>query len=184
MSKRIFYRPTAHPPADGDTPWSSPAEFDETWKQRIAAMVRHIKVPGLVADFGCGPMWLKTILPPQNQYLGIDCLHRGPETIVCDFNRDPLPNIRAEVAFLSGVLEYIEDAPGFIAKLTALPFEQVILSYCTIEKHPDLQARRRLNWVSHQSVFDLLSYFLPRYRLEGIDDVKGNTILAFGCQAG
>jgi hypothetical protein len=181
MFKRIFYKSQAAEPVEQEeTPWSSSAEFDEAWKRRIELMARYIDGPGRVADFGCGMMWLKPLLPAANSYLGIDCLPRTPETIVLDLNRDSLDGVHADIAFLSGVLEYVEDVPGFVQKLKSRGFRQVILSYCTLEQHPDMPTRLNCNWVSHESIFSLLGAFLPDFQLTGIDDVNHhNTILVF-----
>lgn len=181
MFKRIFYKKEAGTaPADGDSQWSSSAEFDEAWKRRIEAMARHIDVPGTVADFGCGMMWLKPLLQPSNPYLGIDCLPRTPETLVLDLNKDSLDAVHADIAFLSGVLEYVKDVPGFVSQLKGRNFRRVILSYCTIEKHPDMATRLNCNWESHESIFDLIGYFLPDFHLTALDDINNhNTILAF-----
>jgi hypothetical protein len=178
MLKRIFYRQTKAREAPASA-WSNPAEFDEVWKRRITVMASYIRSPGVVADFGAGMMWLKPLLSPANPHLAIDFIRRDAETLVLDLNRDSLAEIRADIGFLSGVLEYIADVPTFARNLTALPLRQIILSYCTLEKHGDLQARRNLNWASHESIFTLLPPFLKRYHLSALDDVNGNTILVF-----
>lgn len=182
MFKQIFYKQQAEVELreQGETQWSSSVEFDESWKLRIEIMARHINVPGIVADFGCGMMWLKPLLPPANTYLGIDCLPRTPETIVLDLNTGSLEGVDADIAFLSGVLEYIEDLDGFARKLKARNFRQIILSYCTLEKHPDMATRLNCNWMSHESLFQILGYFLPEYHLTALDEINNhNTIMAF-----
>jgi len=181
MFKRIFYNTkSGGAPATDDAPWASGAEFDEAWKKRIEVMARHIDQPGTVADFGCGMMWLKPLLQPSNSYLGIDCLPRTPETIVLDLNKDSLDVVHADIAFLSGVLEYVRDVPGFVRQLKGRNFRRIILSYCTIEKHPDMATRRNCNWESHESIFDLIGYFLSEFHLTALDDINNhNTILAF-----
>ena len=178
MFKRIFYGQGKSNEATA-APWSSSAEFAETWKGRIALMASHISTPGVVADFGCGMMWLKPLLPPTNSYLGIDYMARDPQTIVADLNRDSLAGIRADVGFLSGVLEYVQDVPAFVEKLKALALKQIILSYCTLETHPDMERRRHLNWVSHESIYTFLKLFLPQYNLTALDSAQGDTILVF-----
>ncbi|MDQ6632932.1 MAG: hypothetical protein M3Y82_14450 [Verrucomicrobiota bacterium] len=159
--------------------WSCDSEFDAVWKKRIAIMASYLELPGAVADFGCGLMWLEQFLPPQNSYLPIDYIQRDTRTFVLDFNRDSLENIKAEVAVLSGVLEYIQDAGEFIRKLKDRNFKRIILSYCTLEKHGNMEARKALNWVSHESIFRLLALFLDHYYLAAINDVNNNTILVF-----
>ena len=160
--------------------WSSKHEFDERWKERIATMASYISIPGAVADFGCGMMWLEHMLGPNNSYLPIDYISRDNRTQVIDFNAAPLPRIEAEVAFLSGSLEYVLDVKNFVRQLIQMGFKQIILSYCTIEMVPQRGARRQLNWVSHESIFTLLSLFCPPYSLINIDRTHGaNTIFVF-----
>lgn len=178
MLKRIFYR-TTDPEINRAKPWSMPAEFDETWKRRIEVMAAHLINPAVVADFGCGMMWLENFLRPGQKYLPIDYLRRDERTLVLDLNRDSLQNVRADAAFLSGVLEYVQDVPAFAGKLAALPLKQIVLSYCTTDKHPDIEKRRNLNWTSHESLHTLLPPFLEAFNLGAMDDVKDNTILVF-----
>jgi hypothetical protein len=160
--------------------WSSKDEFDERWKERIATMSSYISIPGTVADFGCGLMWLEHMLGPNNTYLPIDYISRDNRTQVIDFNAAPLPRINAEIAFLSGSLEYVVDVKGFVEYLIETGFKQVIVSYCTIELIPQRRTRQQLNWVSHESVFTLLSLFCPPYSLTNLDRTHGaNTIFVF-----
>src|SRR5689334_450900 len=56
--------------------WSSLTEFDESWAERITYMAQFIDRPGVVADFGCGPMWLERMLQPCNSYLPVDYIRR------------------------------------------------------------------------------------------------------------
>lgn len=142
-------------------------------------MASYIREPCSVADFGCGMMWLESLLPKGSTYYPFDYIRRDERTVVLNLNHDPLPPINAEVAFLSGVLEYIEDLAGFAQMLAAADFKKIILSYCTLEKFENLKNRESLNWVSHQSLFEFLAIFLGDYNLSAIDDVNNNTILVF-----
>ncbi len=159
--------------------WNSESEFDEAWKNRIAVMASYINVSGTVADFGSGLMWLEPLLKSKNSYLPIDYVSRDSRTLVVNLNVDLIPEMNAEIAFLSGVLEYIEDVNNFIDQLINRNFKKVILSYCTLEKFNNLNSRISLNWVSHKSVFEILYLFSSRYNLVNINDVNGNTIFVF-----
>jgi hypothetical protein len=175
MLKKLFGKKSPVP----EKLWSKPEEFDETWKRRISVMASHIKIPGRVADFGCGMMWLEGILPTANSYVPVDYIRRDDRTIVLDLNRDPLPAFNAEVAFLSGVLEYVNDVEAFARSLSSAGFRQIIFSYCTLEHFGDLRKRAELNWVSHKSIFELLHIFLKDFSLTALDDVNRNTIFVF-----
>ncbi|MEJ0000266.1 MAG: TylF/MycF/NovP-related O-methyltransferase [Verrucomicrobiota bacterium] len=157
--------------------WSQSSEFDDAWKERIATMASYIRKPCSVMDFGCGQMWLEPLLPPGCTYLPLDYIRRDERTLVVDLNRDPLPAVKADVAFLSGVLEYVEDIEGFAARLTAAGFQKIILSYCLRETIGGLGSRKELNWVCHKTLPELLAIFLPNYDLAAIRRIKDNTIL-------
>jgi hypothetical protein len=183
MLNRIFYKkPKEEDKTEEDKPaglWASSEEFDEAWKRRIAVMASSIHGPCSVADFGCGMMWLESRLPQGSTYHPFDFVRRDERTVVLDLNRDPLPPVSIEVAFLSGVLEYVEDVAAFSRQLAAAGFRKIILSYCTLEKFQDVDERKNLNWVSHVSLFDLLGLFLVDYDLVHIDDVNNNSIFVF-----
>jgi hypothetical protein len=182
MIKRIFYKTMKSSScklSSLEKPWTISEEFDDNWKQRISLMASYIDMPGCVADFGCGMMWLENFLKSGNIYVPIDYIRRDERTIVIDLNVDPISAINADIAFLSGILEYIKDIPQFISQLTDNNFKLIILSYCTIEKNSDVRVRKSLNWVSHVSVFELLSLFINKYNLTAIDDFNSNTVLVF-----
>ncbi len=157
--------------------WTSSDEFDESWKKRISKMASNIDIPGSVVDIGCGKMWLESQLKESNDYVPVDFVRRDERTIVLDINKDTLPEFNAPVAFLSGILEYVSDVNRLSRNLIRQRFEKIILSYCTLEKYPNLRWRKKLNWVSHLSIFELIELFIAYYDLVRLDDVNGNTIL-------
>lgn len=159
--------------------WSKTEEFDATWKTRIALMASYIDVPGTVADFGCGMMWLEAYLGEDNYYLPIDYIQRDSRTIILDLNHDSIPSLNAEIAFLSGILEYIEDLNHFLQQLIECEFQKILISYCTIESFNSIKRRKKLNWVSHESIFIILSIFCQKYTLVHIDCISNNTVLIF-----
>ncbi len=132
--------------ADAADPlFSKPAEFDEAWKARIAHLASFIDSPGPVLDIGCGMMWLEPLLARGNKYIPIDYVRRDDRTVVVDLNAQPLPAIDAEFAFMSGVLEYIQDVPGFLRQLTRRKIRRIMLTYCTIECWWKMPLRKSLN---------------------------------------
>ncbi len=159
--------------------WSQKEEFDARWKKRIEVMASYIDIPGIVADLGCGMMWLEPFLKEGNTYLPIDYIKRDERTVVVDLNKRPLPPLSASVGFLSGVLEYISDLRGFLDYLQESKLDKIILSYCTLENIPDLRMRKSLNWVNNESIYFLLSAFTRQYDLTAIEDVNQNTVMVF-----
>jgi hypothetical protein len=156
--------------------WSETAEFDDAWKQRISLMADYITLPGAVADFGCGMMWLEEYLKPENTYIPIDYMARDARTIVVDLNQDSLPNLTARVAFMSGVLEYVSHPEKIIRYLAKQNVEQLIIAYCTLEKFSSIDRRKSLNWKSHLSIFELLEHFTEDYSLQRLDEISKNSV--------
>jgi tRNA G46 methylase TrmB len=64
-----------------------------------------------VVDIGCGNQQLRDVvaqLNPKAQYIGIDRLKHQPDTLIADFNKGEFPEVSADLAVVSGVLEYIQ----------------------------------------------------------------------------
>jgi hypothetical protein len=162
--------PSPGPPAALVEPlFSRPAEFDEAWKARIAHLAGFVDSAGPVMDIGCGMMWLEPLLVRGNKYIPVDRVRRDNRTLVVDLNTQPLPDVPAEFAFMSGVLEYIQDVPRFLRQIITRRFRRILLSYCTRECWPKMAVRRSLNWVSHESLEDLLNVLLPEYALVALE---------------
>jgi methyltransferase family protein len=87
----------------------------------VAALVNDLN-PGTYVDLGCAGGFLST-LTPGSRYIGVDFVEpESPpafEFYRCDLNADDLPEAlgKAELVTCSGILEYIDDLPGFFAKL-------------------------------------------------------------------
>jgi hypothetical protein len=162
--------------------WEELEYFDEGWKKRIEEMASFITPGESVIDLGCGKMWLKPLLK-DNRYYPVDYKYRDESTVVANFNRHEYPDIRADVAFLSGALEYIEDYDWFVQQVCSHS-SRCILSYCTTEDYPDLEVRIRKAWKSHLSRSSLLGLFAKNgMRLDAESTaVASNPIFVFSRQ--
>ncbi|HTS07799.1 MAG TPA: hypothetical protein VMP68_19655 [Candidatus Eisenbacteria bacterium] len=156
--------------------------FDESWKKRIQEMAGFIEPGESVVDLGCGMMWLKPMLR-DNLYYPVDYKTRDEATVIADFNRREYPDIRADVAFLSGALEYVQDFEWFVEQVCSHS-QRCILSYCTTECYPDLDRRRQKAWKNHLSRGVLVSLFARNgMRLDCESTaVLGNPIFVFSRQ--
>jgi hypothetical protein len=143
--------------AGRDRFWEELEYFDESWKKRIEEMARFIAPGESVIDLGCGKMWLKPLLK-NNVYHPVDYKRRDELTVVANFNGHEYPDIGADVAFVSGTLEYIEDYEWFVRQICSRS-KRCILSYCTTECYPDLKVRSQKAWKSHLSRSTLLGVF-------------------------
>jgi SAM-dependent methyltransferase len=137
--------------------WRQVEHFDEGWKERIRLMAEFIPTDSSVMDLGCGKMWLKQFLN-KDTYYGVDYTDRGEGTIICDFNQGEFPTQNAEVAFVSGCLEYIENYNWFI-NCIGENTKSCVLSYCTLEHFPDKTIRRELAWVNDLTRSELIELF-------------------------
>lgn len=114
-----------------------------------------------VIDYGAGEMFLKTLLPAGcAEYYPIDYIRRSDETIVCDLNAGDFPDISADVAVLTGILEFVTTSESLLRHVSATTKQKIILSYMTLEKFPDIEGRRISAYVNHfteQEVIDLMA---------------------------
>lgn len=140
--------------------WEDIEYFDENWKNRIKIMSLFIKNEKNVLDIGCWKMWLKGYLWENKTYIGLDYKDRG-WNYVCDLNNEDFPNIKCDVVFMSGVLEYINDYEKLIKDICDLWNKSVIISYCAIDYkiNSDIKFRKKLTWVNHLSINDLVWIF-------------------------
>lgn len=118
------------------------------WLDRSGIAAQWLKGVPSVIDFGCGAEALRGMLDAGVGYTGVDVVARSADTIVCDLNVDPFPNLRAAACAMLGVLEYLDDVPGILRQMTRYPL--VVVSYC---QHGALQSKqKRLRyWRNHYS---------------------------------
>jgi len=89
--------------------------------RQVAALVNELE-PRRMLDVGCATGHLR-ILCPGVEYTGCDFIAPAPPVGFsfhkCNFNREPLPAglNDFDVVVCSGILEYIENAPAFLASL-------------------------------------------------------------------
>ncbi len=100
-------------------------------RARMAA--RFVPEGSRVADVGCGKaMPLEAVLPVGSTYVPVDVVRRDARTLVVDLNVEPLPPLDVDVVIGLGLLEYLNDVPGF---LTQLP-SRAVMSYAPLEQTP------------------------------------------------
>jgi hypothetical protein len=101
--------------------WTSPDGLQHWWDERTRLIAAMIPPGTRVIEFGCGRRVLERHLPRGCTYVPSDIVQRGPDTVLCDLNASPLPDLRhlhLQVAVFSGVLEYVEDV-GLVARWLA-----------------------------------------------------------------
>lgn len=154
------------------TEWKDIEHFDEYWKLRIALMAKYVTPCQSVIDLGCGKMWLREYLAKDNTYIPVDYTERGEGTIICDFNKYQYPPYTANIAFVSGCLEYVKNYCWFINQIST-SVSSCVISYCTIDRFPDMYQRRKCGWVNSLSKKKLINIFsknsmkLENYEVHG-----------------
>jgi hypothetical protein len=136
-------------------------------------MAEMVPSGATVIDIGSGPEGVRRWLDPSNACVALDLVPRGPESIVCDLNRRPFPDLtpyRPSVAVLGGVLEYVKDVPAVVAWLAG-HVTTCIASYECASGNPGWRERvrrTRLGWLNSFSeealrmVFDDRGFELTR----------------------
>ena len=110
------------------------------WQQRAESMARLIPDDvGSIMDIGCGEGLLKKFLPERIKYYGLDYCKRDADTIVCDLDKDKLPEISVDAYYLAGVINYISDIRGLMKQFVRAKY--VILSLSRTEPFIRLDAK-------------------------------------------
>jgi hypothetical protein len=95
--------------------WSDEKNLERWWEARTQQMARMIPARSRVIEFGAGSCRLPRYLDADSKYFPSDLVSRGPDTIVFDLNKSPMPDLRhlqLDVAVFAGVLEYVVDVPA------------------------------------------------------------------------
>lgn len=136
--------------------WSSFSEKDaKGWPKRSIVLAKMLQDCKAVADVGCGMMKLRDFLPDTTQYVPIDVVSRGPDTIVLDLNQQSLPAIDVDGWVLGGVLEYLFDVPAVMNAVSGT----VAVSYNTTEFNDNIVSRRAYAWVNDYDADSLEEIF-------------------------
>lgn len=102
--------------------------FDKyNWNARAASMATLIPEDvHSIIDFGCGNQRLKNYLRPDIRYIGLDYIARDENTIVCDVNKESLPQIDADCIYMAGFLMYVKNLESFLKQINT---RYILLSY-------------------------------------------------------
>lgn len=88
------------------------------WKDRARAMSQLIPEDvKVLMDIGCGEELLKEFLCKDIKYYGLDYCERNKETIICDINKEKLPDIKVDLYYMAGIIDYVIDIPNFIKQV-------------------------------------------------------------------
>jgi asparagine synthase (glutamine-hydrolysing) len=158
------------------TGWDDFEYFEPYWEERTQRMAEYIRPNQSVVDIGCGEMKLRKYLPANCYYVGLDFQKRDEETVVCNFNNEPLPKIVSNVYFISGALEYAYDPEDLIKQISRSTNDTIIFSYCLLEDFPQ-NIRDGLNWVNSLTEEDIHRILKKNgFTAKNTFKVLGNTV--------
>ena len=139
--------------------WGNPSALFSEWDNRNQQIAELIESGSSVLEFGAGRMILKKHLKETCTYTPSDIVDRGEGTIICDLNAVKLPDFKPhDVVVCSGVIEYINDLPRFIAHLANI-VKVMIVSYVLLENYNDKVERRANGWVNDYTAKELVALF-------------------------
>jgi hypothetical protein len=151
--------------------WADPRNLYASWESRNKQLAALVPNHSRVIEFGAGKRILERYLDPSCTYTPSDVIDRGPETIVCDLNQRPLPDLGAnayDVAVFSGVLEYVRDIPSMLDWLTKL-VTVCVLTYAPAKAEGpsarrllETSGRLRHGWMNSYREEELRSLFCER----------------------
>jgi hypothetical protein len=123
--------------------WTKTENLEKWWDTRTQKLAGFIPPGSRVVEFGAGRRQLPNYLAPGCTYFASDLTQRSPDTIVCDLNRRPFPDLQhlqADVAVFSGVLEYVSDLPSLAAWLSGQT-SMTVASYDYVKSEPSTLTR-------------------------------------------
>ena len=143
--------------------WADTSNYDD-WEERTRLIAGLIPDGSRVIEFGAGGRILEKHLSSNCHYVPADLVSRGPDTMLVDLNRPPLPSVtdQFDVAVFAGVLEYVQRIPSLLRWLAA-EVPSVVASYCCAETPARSLGRLResftrasYGWVNSYSEADLV----------------------------
>ena len=148
--------------------WADLRNHNPEWDNRTKVIAGLIPPRSRVIEFGAGRLQLRKYLDPSCSYFPSDLISRSPDTIVCDLNARPLPDLgklRLDVAVLGGVLEYVRDLPPLIQWLSSQVSTCIVSYECAASAPKSLRrifesaTRARNGWLNAYTEEELKALF-------------------------
>lgn len=95
-------------------------QLNDIMERRITRMLDLIKNFDIksIMDLGCGEQNLKKYINKHIQYYPIDAFKLKETTILKDFNNGEFLNEKVDIAFCSGIFEYIKNLDNFVQNIS------------------------------------------------------------------
>jgi hypothetical protein len=140
--------------------WEILAESEpQSDRRRLKIASALIGRTNAVADHGCGTMALEGHLHRKTKYVPIDVCRRDDRTVVCDFNKEPIPETGADVAACLDILEYIFDPQQFMQAIVS-HYPRCVVSYGVADAAGSTESRRAKAWVNDLTRADIENLFV------------------------
>jgi hypothetical protein len=148
--------------------WADLAHHDPTWDARTQRIAELVPKGARVIEFGAGRRRLQDYLDSSCRYFPSDLVSRGPDTLVHDLNRRPLPDLsglQLDAAVFSGVLEYIRDLPSLTRWLSRhvglciASYECAASSPRTVGRLLEIIRRAAMGWINSYTEAELVALF-------------------------
>lgn len=149
--------------------WQNLEQYEVEWDERTKIIANLVPAQSRLIEFGAGRRQLETHLDPSCIYFPADLVSRGPDTIVCDLNQRPLPDLRSlklDIAIFGGVLEYISNLRTLLSWLSQqvdsclVSYECAVSQSKTIKRVRETLKRLSFGWVNTFSESELEGLFL------------------------
>jgi hypothetical protein len=148
--------------------WAEVGNLEEWWESRTAAMARLVPPGVRVIEFGAGRRRLPRYLEPGCSYIASDVVAHAPDTLVCDLNQRPLPDLghlSPDVAVFAGVVEYVADVPGLVqwlqsqVRLCVVSYDAADPPGGVISRLVELARRRRCGYMNAYAATGFVTLF-------------------------
>jgi hypothetical protein len=155
--------------------WRGPRQLEPVFGRRRARMIvaLNLKPGSVLLDLGCGTSAMRKMLSKASSHLPADVAVRAPLFVVSDIYRGELPpgDEATHVAAL-GVLEYVDDLPGFLLGLRRYNLP-IFVSYYATDDTPRID-RASLGWKNGYGRNELMRMFIaagfqpaPKWAFDG-----------------
>jgi len=131
------------------------------WEERNNIIAQMCPNSSRVIEFGAGEQILRPILIDKLcSYTPLDIYRRTPDTIVCDLNASPPPDLSPyDTVIISGVLEYLYNPLQVTHYICTTPsIKTIILSY---DFNQDMGQRTYNGFVINFSYDDIVAIYAP-----------------------
>jgi hypothetical protein len=148
--------------------WADLRNHDPEWDKRTQTIAGLVPPGSRLIEFGAGRLQLRKFLDPNCVYFPSDLVSRSSETIVCDLNVRPLPDLskfNLDVAVLGGVLEYVKNIHSLTRWLSTQVSTCIVSYECaasaprTLSRIAESLSRARIGWLNTYNEEELKKLF-------------------------